>query len=78
MKRVGIIESTNNEIKIIGFGILQGTDTVYDEDLGLDISVTKVLLDSGNEVLVKDAFIGDEDSILKEISNYKANGYKIL
>jgi len=78
MSRVGIIDVKNNEVKIIGFGVLNGTDTVYDDDLGLDVSVTKVLLDVGAEFLVKDSFIGDEDAILKDISNYKAKGYKIL
>jgi len=78
MKRVGIIEVSSDTLKIIGFGGLNGTSTVYDDDLGLDVSVVKVLLDNGTEFLVKDSIIGDEDVILKEISDYKAKGYKIL
>ena len=78
MTRVGIIEVSNVTVKIIGFGELNGTTTVYDDELGLDISATKVLLDNQTEFLVKDSIIGDEDVILKEISDYKAKGYKIL
>lgn len=78
MKRVGIIEVSVDTVKVIGFGGLNGTSTVYDDDLGLDVSVTKVLLDNGTEFLVKDSVIGDEDAILKDISEYKAKGYKLI
>lgn len=78
MKRVGIIDVKNNEVTVIGFGSLNGTDTVYDDDLGVEISVTKVLLDNGVNFIVKDSFIGDEDAILKDISIYKEKGYKII
>lgn len=78
MKRVGILEVRNNEVNVIGFGVVKGTETVYNDDLGLDISATKVLLDSGTECLITDSIIGDEDYIQKEISIYKGKGYKIL
>jgi hypothetical protein len=78
MKRVGIIEVSVDTVKVIGFGGLNGTCTVYDDDLGLDVSATKVLLDNGTEFLVKDSIIGDEDAILKNISEYKAKGYKLI
>lgn len=78
MKRVGIIEVSVDTVNVIGFGILNGISTVYDDDLGLDVSVTKVLLDNGTEFLVKDSIIGDEDAILKDISEYKAKGYKLI
>lgn len=78
MNRVGIIEVRNNEVKVIGFGVVKGTETVYNDDLGLDISATKVLLDAGTEYLVTDSIIGNEDYIQKEISIYKGKGYKIL
>ena len=38
----------------------------------------KVKLDNGNEIIVRDSIIGDEDAILKDISIYKGKGYKIL
>lgn len=78
MKRVGIIEVSNDEVKVIGFGVVKGTEDVYNDDLGIDISATKVLLDNKTEYLVTDSIIGDEDVILMSISEYKAKGYKIL
>ena len=78
MNRIGIIETGVNEIKVIGFGVVTGTTEIYDDDLGLDVTVTKVKLDNGDEIIVKDAFMGNEDAILKEISIYKGKGYKIL
>ena len=78
MNRIGIIEIGNNEIKVIGFGVVTGTEEVFDAELGLDLTVTKVKLDNGNEITVRDASMGDEDAIKKEISIYKGNGYKII
>lgn len=78
MNRIGIIEIGNNEIKVIGFGVVTGTEEVFDTELGLNLTVTKVTLDNGNEITVRDAYIGDEDAIKKEISIYKGKGYKII
>ena len=78
MNRIGIIEIGNSEIKVIGFGVVTGTEEVFDTELGLDLTVTKVTLDNGNEITVRDSYIGDEDAIQKEISIYKGKGYKIL
>ena len=78
MNRIGIIEIGNSEIKVIGFGVVTGTEEVFDTELGLDLTVTKVKLDNGNEITVRDSYIGDEDAIQKEISIYKGKGYKIL
>lgn len=78
MNRIGIIEIGNSEIKVIGFGVVIGTEEIFDTELCLELTVTKVKLDNGNEITVRDSIMGDEDAILKDISIYKGKGYKIL
>jgi hypothetical protein len=77
MKRVGIIEIGKISIDVIGFGEWICEETVFDDDIGIELSMPKVKLDSGKEILVRDAMIAEEYIILKEIDSYKSKGFII-
>ena len=45
---------------------------------GLYMNRIGIIEIGNNEITVRDAYIGDEDAIKKEISIYKGKGYKII
>ena len=81
MSRLGIIQSvspSDRVVNFIGYGEYIG-ETHLEDDLGLgvDITISEVLLDSGKKVQLSFGYWADEEIISKEIENYKNEGYKI-
>lgn len=81
MSRVGIIESIDNEAKIIsliGFGVFVGNEMVENEDIGIEVEVPRIELDTGSVFINSNGYYWASEEVIKaDLEEYINKGYEI-
>ena len=76
--KVGIIETVDSKtVKLIGYGVIQSTETVLIEDIGVEVTSYNVALDDGNIFKVTDQRMAEDYIIKAEIDSFTKQGFTV-